>query len=180
VSREAVSVRISSAFELIGCRVSSRTSNSSINHEAVCCVVNAAQVPCTSSGPTAAVVAPAAWITTLSNALSMQGKYLAPDGGPPAARLNKYKGRWAHKSRLCYCVFIYPGSGPVFTAPSQALSFVFQQEQGHIGTQSQALLLCVYLSREQTCVHGTKSGSEVCNSTRAGAGWRTEALLISI
>lgn len=25
----------------------------------------------------------------------MQGKYLASDGGPPGARLNKYKGRYA-------------------------------------------------------------------------------------
>lgn len=25
----------------------------------------------------------------------VQGKYLGPDGGPPEARLNKYKGRYA-------------------------------------------------------------------------------------
>jgi len=27
--------------------------------------------------------------------LHVQGKYLAADGGPPEARLNKYKGRYA-------------------------------------------------------------------------------------
>jgi N-acetyltransferase 10 len=27
--------------------------------------------------------------------MRLQGKYLAADGGPPEARLNKYKGRYA-------------------------------------------------------------------------------------
>ena len=27
--------------------------------------------------------------------LRLQGKYLTPDGGPPAARLNRYRGRYA-------------------------------------------------------------------------------------
>jgi hypothetical protein len=35
----------------------------------------------------------AAHLTLLHAVMCMQGKYLAPDGGPPTARLNKYKGR---------------------------------------------------------------------------------------